>query len=417
MDKERILFIQSASQVWGTPRGHRGFIRIFSHQINSMTKYIIVLFFILFYPKDGLSQVQIGQSAPSIHVDEWLDNPWLQKQDLSGKAIVLDFWFTQCAPCIYTIPHLNELAKSYENEEIVFLSITFESKEEVVPFITRKKMLSNIGTDTSYATIEAFGVEGYPQTFLIDKEGILRWAGHPSHLNAQQIDLLIDKEYYPTIESNTNQSASGITEIDKLVLPATIAVNDYMKGGSGWQSNSTEFSVVNKPLKEIFSHLLGKSEHRIITSDTNRYDVLIKIPADLENRYIRSVLANSIMSELSIELFNKEEVIEGYQLRIGNDGLFIKNAINPDVQYYGLSKSVGKEYWSAKGAQISDLIMALESRFEVSIEDDTQLFGFFEFEFPIASFREANQYLLKEYGLEFTPSEIKTEISILQKGN
>lgn len=387
--------------------------------MNSMSKSIITLLIILLHSQYGISQVEIGEPAPVIQVDEWLDNPWHQKEEMNGKAIVLDFWFTSCAPCVYTIPHLNDLAKSYKNEDIVFLSITFESKEEVVPFLSRKEMLSTIGTDTTYATIEAFGVEGYPQTFLIDKDGILRWAGNPSHLNAQQIDLLIDKKYYSTIESTTNRTVSGTTneEVENLILPTTISINDYMESGSGWQSNAREFSVVNKSLNELFAYLLEKSEQRIITSDTNRYDVLIKFPANMKNKDIKSVMTNSILSELSMEIINKEEVTEGYQLRIVSDSLFNTNAINPEVTYYGMGSSVNKEYWSAKGAQMSDLIMALESRFDVVIEDHTQLFGYFEFQFPIKSFSEARQYLYNEYGLEFQPSEIKTEISLIQKAD
>jgi thiol-disulfide isomerase/thioredoxin len=105
-------------------------------------------------------QVAIGQPAPGITVDEWIDNPNYQFRNFEGKVIVLDFWFLNCAPCIYTIPHLNELSRQYSKEDVVFLAVTFNNGESVSNYLWKKALLANVGTDTTRQLISRFGVVG-----------------------------------------------------------------------------------------------------------------------------------------------------------------------------------------------------------------------------------------------------------------
>ena len=60
----------------------------------------------------------VGKPAPKIEIEQWIYPKiqvanWQSGQvpaDLSGKTIVLDFWFTRCAPCVASIPELNHMA-------------------------------------------------------------------------------------------------------------------------------------------------------------------------------------------------------------------------------------------------------------------------------------------------------------------
>ncbi len=141
-----------------------------------------------------IAQVEVGEIAPVISVEKWIDNPDYETRKIKNKAVVLDFWFTTCAPCVYTVPHLNELSEKYNKDEVVFAAITFNDETTIKNFLSKRSILANIGSDTSYQTIKAFGVELYPTTFLIDNKGILRWKGHPSKLTSE-----INKKYYPEV--------------------------------------------------------------------------------------------------------------------------------------------------------------------------------------------------------------------------
>ncbi|MEW5676565.1 TlpA disulfide reductase family protein [Flavobacterium enshiense] len=91
-------------------------------------------------------------------------------ESLRGKVVVLNFWFTKCAPCIQEMPELNRLAKEYQSDEIVFIGITYNNKELVTNFLSK--------TDFQYNQVvneqklcDRFKIQFYPTNIVIDKEG------------------------------------------------------------------------------------------------------------------------------------------------------------------------------------------------------------------------------------------------------
>lgn len=380
-----------------------------------MIRIILLLGFLLI-AITAIGQVKVGEKAPEILVDKWINQNY-QEMKTEGKAIVLDFWFTNCGPCICTIPHLNELAESYKNENIVFIALTYENENEVLKFLSQKKILANVGNDTTRQTISRFAVESYPTTFLIDVKGILRWRGHPSHLTSDMIDVLLDKKPYPQVKTDQSVPISNLKEelSSGYIYPITISKNDYMNGASGMQFNSQELSIVNQPLVKILAFLLQKSETRICISDPDRYDVRFKIPEDLPADERISAITQSLLNELDYQLKSVTKEVEGYEMKILNDSLFIQNAIDTTKVYYGMGASINQTHWQGNGAQISDLVKELESRFQIFVMDATKLNGYFEFKFPIKSFEIARNYLLEYYGLMLTPK--KLEVDVIQLEN
>lgn len=58
--------------------------------------------------------------------------------ELNGKIVVLNFWFTNCPPCLKEIPELNELVEEYKDKDVVFLALAVDDKPELVEFIKKK---------------------------------------------------------------------------------------------------------------------------------------------------------------------------------------------------------------------------------------------------------------------------------------
>ncbi len=92
--------------------------------------------------------------------------PW----DYSGRVIVLNFWFAACRPCIREIPRLNELKKRYNNQDVLFLSINYESKEEVEKFLSIYKFHYDHLADAD-DIVKAYEVNRYPTHIVIDQSG------------------------------------------------------------------------------------------------------------------------------------------------------------------------------------------------------------------------------------------------------
>lgn len=95
-------------------------------------------------------------------------------EELKGKVIVLNFWFTKCAPCIKEIPDLNEMIQKYGTENIAYFAITFDEKEIVEEFIKKKQIDFTIIPEDKN-TIEQFSIGFYPTNIIIDKEGKVKY--------------------------------------------------------------------------------------------------------------------------------------------------------------------------------------------------------------------------------------------------
>ena len=97
-------------------------------------------------------------------------------ESLKGKIIVLDFWFTTCAPCIEEMPELNKIREEFGTDEVAYFGITFSEKEKVEKFLERVKYDYTIVAD-SKSLCDRFGIKFYPTTLVIDKKGKIVYSG------------------------------------------------------------------------------------------------------------------------------------------------------------------------------------------------------------------------------------------------
>lgn len=90
----------------------------------------------------------------------------------SNKPTFLNFWFTNCPPCIEELPALNELREKYK-DKINFVSITFDTKEKVENFLEKYKFnFTHIIGEKEFIT--SLGVVSYPKIFLLDSNKIIQ---------------------------------------------------------------------------------------------------------------------------------------------------------------------------------------------------------------------------------------------------
>ncbi|WP_396170835.1 peroxiredoxin family protein [Flavobacterium sp.] len=90
--------------------------------------------------------------------------------NLKGKVIVLNFWFTQCKPCVAEFPELNELKEKYKSQPVEFFAVTFNNKETIDKFLLNHKLDFTI-IPNGKLLIEKFKIPHYPYNILINKNG------------------------------------------------------------------------------------------------------------------------------------------------------------------------------------------------------------------------------------------------------
>ena len=95
-------------------------------------------------------------------------------KDYRGKVVLLDFWATWCHGCKKEIPWFSEFDRKYASKGLAVVGVSLDSDgwKVVTPFIKKARVPYQIvlGDD---ATAKTYGIEGMPDTFLIDREGRL----------------------------------------------------------------------------------------------------------------------------------------------------------------------------------------------------------------------------------------------------
>lgn len=105
-----------------------------------------------------------------------LDGETVSLSDYKGKAVILDFWATWCAPCVREIPHFVQLYEEYRDAGAVIIGIPVsDTPEDVREFVAANGVEYPIllGDESVIRAIaQAYGgVPLIPTTFFIDARG------------------------------------------------------------------------------------------------------------------------------------------------------------------------------------------------------------------------------------------------------
>ena len=127
--------------------------------------------------------LQVGSKAPGLDIEAWVKGEETTIQP--GRAYVVEFWATWCAPCRRSIPHLTELQQKYGPRGLTIIGISDEDVDTVKPFVTQwgARMDYTVAVDrrgqTKRSWFQAAGLQGIPAAFVVDQRGIIQWIGNP----------------------------------------------------------------------------------------------------------------------------------------------------------------------------------------------------------------------------------------------
>jgi len=112
--------------------------------------------------------------APEISVVS-LDNQQLTLASLKGKVVLLNFWATWCPPCREEIPSMMKLNTFMAGKpfQMVCVSVDEGGKKAVEEFFKNSGFSLPAYTDPSGQVSKTYGITGVPETFVIDKNGMI----------------------------------------------------------------------------------------------------------------------------------------------------------------------------------------------------------------------------------------------------
>lgn len=115
---------------------------------------------------------QRGQKFPEFTL-EGLDGNKYSMSDFAGKPVIVNFWATWCDPCKAEMPLFESIYRQQSN--VVVLGVNYNEPVNVIRrFIEERGLTFPILLDEEGKIAEKFQVFGFPTTYFIDRDGILR---------------------------------------------------------------------------------------------------------------------------------------------------------------------------------------------------------------------------------------------------
>jgi thiol-disulfide isomerase/thioredoxin len=106
-----------------------------------------------------------------------IDGQRISMDDLQGKVVLLDFWATWCGPCREALPHMLRVAKKFQGQPLIILSISLDKDEKAWrSFVEKNGMtwLQYRDGDFEGPVARKFSVHAIPHTFTIDADGVMQ---------------------------------------------------------------------------------------------------------------------------------------------------------------------------------------------------------------------------------------------------
>lgn len=145
-------------------------------------------------PKSGLPKV--GDQAPKVRVLSWLNTnkvPYDWRKRTKGKVVLLDFGATWCKPCLQSMPHIQQLYKRHHNQGLEVVGVTNEEfTSEVIKKFGDRGVTYPIGQVSSPWDI-GYTNEGWPEIFVIDRNGRVVWKSGSKVRKPAEIDQAVLK--------------------------------------------------------------------------------------------------------------------------------------------------------------------------------------------------------------------------------
>lgn len=133
---------------------------------------ILVLLILLCSCQRGSRPGQVGNPAPQFTVTD--SEKTVSLRDLRGKIVLLNFWATWCPPCIEEMPSLVALQKQM-GDDLVVLAVSVDVDENAYKHFIRTRQIDLLTVrDGENKSNALYGTFKYPETYVIDREGIVR---------------------------------------------------------------------------------------------------------------------------------------------------------------------------------------------------------------------------------------------------
>jgi len=101
--------------------------------------------------------------------------PSLDLKPYAGRVVIVDFWASWCAPCKASLPWLQKLGQTYEDQGLTVLLVNVDRDRKAAEAMLAKEGITlPVTWDPEGKIAEAYRLEGMPSSYLYGRDGTLR---------------------------------------------------------------------------------------------------------------------------------------------------------------------------------------------------------------------------------------------------
>jgi cytochrome c biogenesis protein CcmG/thiol:disulfide interchange protein DsbE len=121
----------------------------------------------------GSRPPRIGAAAPNFTVED--SDRKVTLSDFRGQVVVLNFWATYCPPCIEETPSLVRLQRRLKDRGVVVVGVSWDADSDAYhQFLEKQKIDFLTVRDADQKSSRLYGTLKIPETYIIDRNGIVR---------------------------------------------------------------------------------------------------------------------------------------------------------------------------------------------------------------------------------------------------
>jgi cytochrome c biogenesis protein CcmG, thiol:disulfide interchange protein DsbE len=150
------------------------------------------------YLRKELFPVELGTKAPDFKAYT-LDSVPKQKTlaDYRGKVLMINVWATWCLPCRVEMPSIEALNKEYAQKGLKIVAVSIDdpgTDSTIRAFVKQYGLTFEVLHDPQARISEAYDITGYPETFILGKDGVIRRKlMSATNWNAPEARALVDR--------------------------------------------------------------------------------------------------------------------------------------------------------------------------------------------------------------------------------
>jgi len=137
--------------------------------------------------------VGVGHRVPNFTLTTF-DGDTYKLADLKGKVVVLNFWASWCIPCEEEAETLEAAWRYYQPRgDVLFLGADYvDTEPEARGYLQKFNITYPNGPDLGTRISQAFRMQGVPETYIIDQEGVLQHMQYGVFPSIEHVKAVVD---------------------------------------------------------------------------------------------------------------------------------------------------------------------------------------------------------------------------------